>query len=1047
MTYHYAKGHYLPKFQLKVALFHVIPLVLLINVCLCVRARSPEPSGTAPRNTVSDTAKTFPNAGARVSRVPIDTAKTGVRDTLQLEEVVVSTGYQTIPKERATGSFEVIDNALLNHNTTTNILSRLEGITTAVKFQNTGFGAQVNHATRPQPTIRGKSGLHHSGEVLIVVDNFPYEGDINNINPNDVESMTLLKDAAAASIWGARAGNGVILITTKKARYGQPLSISVGSNITVGERPDLFYVQQIKPADFIEVERFLYGKGYYRTRLNNVRTFPAVNPMVDLWDQLDKGLIGEADVAAQESFYRQQDVRNDYSKYIYRPSVNQQYSLSLRGGSDKLTYGFSAGYDANRMHVVTANYGRLTLRSDATFRPIPKLEIQAGLWFTENRTRDIGQDVNLQYGTSTVKPVPYLPFYDGSGQPIYQYMRVRERAMATLVGGQLLNWGFNPAEETSLSEHGFRYRDIMANAGISYRLFPWLHMEGRYQYEIADNVHERLYRSGSYLVRDYVNNFTTMQGGQLNHAFPIGDFFMPARNSLTAQQARMQLTADHTFGDHRLTALAAAELRQTDDITTQGSLYNYNSRNLTHTLIDPTRAYPTVFGSSQRLPYSNSLASTHNRYTSILANAAYDYGNRYVFSASARKDASNLFGVSSNRRGSPFWSAGVAWHAHNESFFTIGALSQLSLRTTYGYSGNTSNTVPAVPVIYLAGLDYTTGLPYATASNPPNPSLRWEKVSMLNIGLDFSLRNRRLSGSIEYYDKRPTDVLAEAPVDLSTGFQSLTVNSADLHVTGWDLNLHARHVQTGRFLWEGHYLASHNRQRVTRLLSSTEYPSRFVANTSLNPIEGKDAYSLFVYRSAGLDPTTGNPVGYLGGERSMDYIGITNAPLEEYRYVGTTSPRYFGSMRQTVSYGPYSLTINVLYKAGYYFMRQSIDYGMLFANNLGHADFYGRWQQPGDELRTTIPAMNYPANIYRDSYYVASETLAERGDHIRIQEVTGSYVWTPGTGVIRSLRLFVTASNLGFVWRANDHGLDPDLFVGRPLPVPANYALGFQLTL
>ncbi|GGG79953.1 SusC/RagA family TonB-linked outer membrane protein [Parapedobacter pyrenivorans] len=963
-----------------------------------------------------------------------------------LEEVDVSTGYQTIPKERATGSFEVVDNALLNHNTATNIINRLDGITTAVKFPYAGYGAMINHVMRPEPTLRGKSGLHHSGQVLIVVDNFPYEGDINNINPNDVESVTLLKDAAAASIWGARAGNGVILITTKKVRYNQPLRVSLNSAMTIGERPDLFYVPQISPEDLIAVERELYDQGYYRSRLTNTRTFPSVSPMVDLWDQFDRGLISEEDLNQQKMFYSKQDVRRDYSRYIYRPSVNQQHSLALSGGNEKIKYGFSAGYDNNRLHVVTGSFARLTLRSDASFRPIEDLEITSGIWYSQTNTRDIGPDTDIQYGYDARKPVPYLPFFDDDGNKIYRSPRIRMSALPTLGDGLLQDWRTHPLDVANTSSYSINDGDILINTGLNYQLLPGIKASAKYQYETGHRRSTRLYEQESYLVRDYINNFTTIENGVPNYGFPLGDYYLPQTTDLTVHNIRAQVDIDKRMGLHQLFGVAAAELRSSNFYTESTRYFGYDPQRRTTVNIDPIRPLPTFFGGTQRLPYSSSMEDIYNRYTAILANLSYDYNGRYTVSASARKDASNLFGVTSNRRGSPFWSIGASWKVHNEAFFKLTPFSALTLRATYGYSGNTSNTVPAVPVIYLAGADFNTGLPYATTSNPPNPSLRWEKVGQFNAGLDFALAGNRISGSIEYYDKRPKDVIASAPVDLSSGFQTLTVNSADLHVTGWDVNLQAEHLKRGKFSWNGHYLFSYNRQRVTKYLEPTLYPMRFVGNMSLNPIEGKDAYSVVVYRYAGLDAENGDPQGYLEGELSTDYIGLTNAPLEDYQYLGSSSPRYFGSVRQTVFFGPFSLGINIQYKARYYFMRQSINYGDLFANNYGHADFYKRWQQPGDERYTAVPSMRYPNNNYRNDFYANSSALAERGDHVRIQEITAAYESRMGRNDRISTRFFLTASNLGIVWRANKHGLDPDLYANRPMPIPSNYAVGIQIT-
>ena len=177
----------------------------------------------------------------------------------RLSEVVVSTGYQSLPKERATGSFVQVDNELLNRRVSTDVLSRLEDAVPGLVFNRQGDS---------RISIRGQSTISANAEPLIVLDNFPYEGDINSINPNDIESITVLKDAAAASIWGARAGNGVIVINTKKGRYKQALKVAVNSSVNIGARPDLFYEPKISSSDYIAMEQLLFSRGFYKASRN-----------------------------------------------------------------------------------------------------------------------------------------------------------------------------------------------------------------------------------------------------------------------------------------------------------------------------------------------------------------------------------------------------------------------------------------------------------------------------------------------------------------------------------------------------------------------------------------------------------------------------------------------------------------------------------------------------------------------------------------------------------------------------------------------------------
>ncbi|WP_313262747.1 SusC/RagA family TonB-linked outer membrane protein, partial [Sphingobacterium multivorum] len=247
-----------------------------------------------------------------------------------IDEVsVVSTGYQTLPKERVTGSFVQLDNVILNRRVSTGILDRIEDIVPGLLFSKNN--SNLNFYSFQSPiTIRGQSTIMGNANPLIVVDNFPYDGDINSINPNDVETITVLKDAAAASIWGSRAGNGVIVITTKKGALEQPVRVSFNSNITVGGKPDLFYQPQMTSADFIDVEKMLFSQGYY-TPFETSGAGQALTPVVELLIAKRDKLISEQEADAAIESYKNYDTRNDLKKYALRNSLSQQYALSLSG--------------------------------------------------------------------------------------------------------------------------------------------------------------------------------------------------------------------------------------------------------------------------------------------------------------------------------------------------------------------------------------------------------------------------------------------------------------------------------------------------------------------------------------------------------------------------------------------------------------------------------------------------------------------------------------------------------------------------------------------
>ena len=310
-----------------------------------------------------------------------------------LSEVTVNTGYQQIRKDRLTGSVVQLNSELLNRRVSTNILDRLDGITSGLLFNRTNISDEPI-------SIRGRSTLlgNAAASPLIVVDNFPYEGDLNNINPNDVESISVLKDAAAAAIWGARAGNGVIVITTKKGVYNRKMKLDFTSNLTFTDKPDLFYSRNyLNAADYIGVEQLLFGKGYYDANLSNTTSRPAVSPVVDILAKQRAGQLSASDAANQISALGENNLRKEYEKYIYRNTVQQQYAINIRGGADKLAYTLSAGYDNNQQALIRNGYQRTTLNSTTVINPVRNLEITAGVTWTQSTTDNQIIDVPARF--------------------------------------------------------------------------------------------------------------------------------------------------------------------------------------------------------------------------------------------------------------------------------------------------------------------------------------------------------------------------------------------------------------------------------------------------------------------------------------------------------------------------------------------------------------------------------------------------------------------------------------------------------------------------
>ena len=964
-----------------------------------------------------------------------------------LSEVIVSTGYQQTPKERATGSFEHIDNKTLNRQVGNNILQRLEGMAGAIAFDK--------NPTRPPITIRGLSTLNEpTAQPLIILDNFPYEGDIANLNPNDIESITILKDAAAASIWGARAANGVIVISTKKGKFNQPLAVEFNTNSIFSRKPGLGVLPVMSSSDFIDVEKFLFEKGGYNDNDDvypSWRIFTGLTPVVETLLAHRRGEITAAEAENNINAYRNKDVRNDFNRHLYQTGILQQYALTLRGGSDKMSYLFAGAYDRSNDRLAAQN-SKLNFRMENVYRPFTNLQVSASLYFTQSKS------VSGKPGWGTIlladqaQLYPYAELAGAGNNPLPLHIW-RKTYTDTAGSGHLLDWKYYPLEEWRQRTTTIRLQSWVANTALQYKLQPQLSLQLLYQYERQQLSNDLFASSKSFAARNLINTFSQLDysTGVVNYIVPNAGFIDKATELLEAHNLRSQVNWSPAWGRHAVNAIAGAEMRERQTKSTAFRFYGYNPELSTVANMDYLNYYPNYStGSMEPIPNVMGLNRLNNRFVSLFANAAYTYNNRYTFSASARRDASNVFGVQTNDKWNPLWSAGFAWNLSDENFYRWNALPSARLRASYGYSGNIDLTRAAVTTIIAAPPATYTNLPAAQVSQYENPSLRWEKMRIINIGLDIASKNNRISGSVEYYRKKGSDLIGPAPVDYTSGIGQYTVvkNVAAMKGQGIDVAITTRNINK-KFTWFTKWLVNYNQTKVTDYYLDKTFGYFFVGNgENISGIIGKPVYAIFSYQSGGLD-NTGNPIGYINKQQSDDYAAITGTAtnLADLVYSGSALPTLWGGLYNDFSWQGITLSVNITYQFGYWFRKQSIHYNNLFNKSITHAVYTKRWQQPGDENHTVVPAMIYPANASRDNFYINSETLVRKGDHVRLQFINLSYD-LPNKLIqkakLKALQCYFNAANLGILWRANKDHIDPSY--DNTLPPAKTFAFGIRTT-
>ncbi|MBB5441257.1 TonB-linked SusC/RagA family outer membrane protein [Pedobacter sp. AK017] len=952
-----------------------------------------------------------------------------LKEINNLNEVnIVSTGYQKLPKERQTGSFVLVDSNILSREVSTGILSRLEDVVPGLVF-NRNKGTTENDIS-----IRGRSTIFATANPLIVVDNFPYEGDILSINPNDVASITVLKDAAAASIWGARAGNGIIVITTKQGKYNQKALLSFGSNVTIGAKPNAFYLPKMSPADYAVTERSLFAKGYFQNlelATNKLPISPVLELLIAARDQ--KISTAEADRLINE--IAGHDTRQDIDKYLNRNSVNQQYFLNLNGGSAHQKYAISAGLDQNLAAQLGNSYNRLSISGNNSFTFLKdRLELDAGVNYTQNR--------NTANALSYTPTYPYEAMADAAGSPLIVSRSFRQSFKTDAEKKGLLNWDYIPLNELNTSDNTSQVNDLRVNTSIKYKVTPFLSASLLYQYAANTRAGQNLAKENSYLVRDLVNRYTQINtDGTLLRNIPLGGMLDLNDTEGNASNFRAQLAYNQSWATkHAINAIAGYEINDRHTIARSYRLYGYDEEHATSQLVDYIKTFPDYSNpaSSRVIENRDGFSDLTDRYLSWYANAAYTFKERYILSGSGRLDQSNLFGVNANQKGVPLYSAGLAWIISQEDFYHSSVLSYLKIRATWGYNGNVDKSTSAYTTAIYRASATLTRLPYADIQNPPNPELRWERVKTLNFGIDFSLKNAVIDGSIEYYTKKGIDLIGDTPFPASTGITTYRGNYTGTKGSGIDLALNSKNLNR-MFKWSSNVVFSYATDKISDYkvkAPAAQYLQDGEGGGLTRPFEGRPLFALYSYRWAGLDPTNGDPQGYLDGVVSKDYVKIIQtANPDNLKYEGSARPLFFGSLRNTFSYKSFSLSATINFRFRYYFRRSSITYGN--AEGLGgHGDYSSRWKQPGDETFTNVPSIPLVSNTNRDNFYTYSATLVQPGDHIRFQDINLSYNLRQASMSrlpFKQLSLFAFANNIGILWRKNQAKLDPDNLQGTTL--------------
>lgn len=963
----------------------------------------------------------------------------------QLDKIEINTGYQTLPKERATGAFTVVSKEQLAQRVSPNIIERLANNVPGLSFNKVG-----NSSASLNISIRGQSTLNANKDPLVVLDNFPYEGDVNAINPEDIESISILKDAAAASIWGSRAANGVIVLTSKKGKFNQNTLINFTNNTRLSEKPDEFYNRVLSVSDYIDIQTKLFKQGYYNSLeqndLNN-RSHTALPPLVEILIRQRDNKINESEALNEISSLKQNDVRNDINRYLNRSGLNQQYALNIAGGSTYHNYYISGGYDQIRGTQHGNDNSRLSFQSNQALSLLKqKLNLNVNIFYTQYRIDNNSIDYTYKD--------PYVMLADASGNPL-AVPTLRNSFLSYATEKGLLNWEHKPLVENKYRNNETLTEELRFDLGLGFQLLPTLKISGNYQYGLGDTDNKNVYNQESFYVRNLVNTYTQLNpDGSLTRPIPYGGIRMYSRDENTSHNFRTQLSYNEIWRqNHQLTAIAGYEIKKSDIIRAGYGLYGFDEGHAASSVVDFVTQFASFSTPASRISIQNfdSNQDLANRFLSYYANMAYSYKNRYILSGSARYDQSNLFGVRTNQKGVPLYSVGLSWKVSDEPFFNSKIVNDLKIRLTYGYNGNIDRslsgyTTASYSAANTSGFNNLTQQPYARIQNPPNPDLRWERVRTTNIGVDFGLLKGRISGSIDGFLKQGIDLIGNTPFPPSTGIVNFKGNYANTKGQGIDVSLNSQNTQ-GIVVWSTNLIFAYVNDKVVNFKTKGTN-SNYLSNSSY-PLVGRPIYGVYSYEWAGLDKATGAPMGILNGLPSMDYPKIISSySPESLIYHGSARPTHFGAIGNTIAYSGLSLSFNVSYRFNYFYRRKSIVYGPTFGLDNSNADYSLRWQKPGDELITQVPSVPLTNNANRDNLYNLSSTLVEKGDQIRLEDINLSYRIKPSFLKkidLRQCGIFLNC-NPNLLLFSADRNIDPDYYNGYYGP-NKSIALGVKIGL
>ncbi|WP_256006856.1 SusC/RagA family TonB-linked outer membrane protein [Pedobacter deserti] len=940
---------------------------------------------------------------------------------------IVNTGYQRISRERATGSFGVVTTEKLEERLHTDLRSALEGQLTGVVLDKNG-----------NIEVRGVSTFT-AGVVtpLVVVDGYPIEGGLGNINPLNISSITVLKDAVAASIYGSRAANGIIVVTTKSGAAGAP-KITYNGLLNVVSKPDLNDLNLSSTSDYIDAELDIYNQFP-----NSPSTISIANMsrVTFLMMQVREKKITEAAAMAEIDALRNVNGLQQFEDHFFRPEISNQHNIGISGSGEKNNYNVSLNLLDTRENFINSDYNRLIFDIKNEWKPLKFLT--AGMTFNAVYSNHIspmsGYSDLLAYGSTSILQ-PYTSLTDANGDPaaVWGLSQYKIDTYKTKPG--MKDWTNVPLQD--IYKQTRRTADFQTRFGgfLRANILPGLNAEFGGNWQRGSTHVRELRDADAFAVRTAYNDATSIKNNA-DHYLPDGSIIDERRNVNQNWTVRTQLNLNREFNGtkHRITALVGSEIRKlTFDNNQNETRVGYNPIAGSFIPMNLKDYNAGIYNSDMLLGRRitlnpGSFQYMDNRFVSWYGNTSYEYDNRFILSGSVRMDLTNFFGTDPDYRYRPMWSVGGTYKMGQEPFFKSDFISRFNLRASYGINGNISLDQGPFLILSVGNFNNNTGgVSYGVAS-PPNDQLRWERTATVNLGADMSFWNDRVNATIDYYRKNSTDLLARETADPTMGLSTVTKNAGAMINHGIEMSLNVDVVKTEDFRWNLIPNFTYNFNKVTSFKLDRNFIGDYaVANGILT--EGYPADALWGHRFAGLN-NLGEVLSYNAAGEKMK---IANATIPDLIYQGTLRPKYDLSLGNTFTYKNWNLTTLFIAKLGHKYRKD----GFSGSNYLNR--FVGqRWRKAGDEATTIYPVLR-PFNA--DSFdFPYTDVLIGNASYARLRDVTLSYNMTKVASHLKmsNARIFVQGRNL---FRITAEGTDIDPENVNSLSLPAELFFGFTFS-